>query len=464
MTLPTAHEPVVGLPGSPAYDEATRVFNLVAPARPAAAVTARGIEDVRLALARARADGTGVRVHTTGHTSAATRPMDGALLIRTRLTGRVEIDAVRRTARIPAGTTWGEVAEAAAPHGLAAPHGSTPGVGVVGYLLGGGVSFYGRYTGLAANSVRAVELVTADGDLVRADAAGDAELLWALRGGGGGFGIVTAVEIELFPVAKVVTGGAYWSAAHARPLLDTWQEWTRRAPREATTTLRIMNLPPVPGVPPELAAGPVLCVDGAVLAATEDDVPAALDRADALLGPLREIAPVLMDTWAPTDPVGVLSAHMDPEDPVPFIGDHHLLRDLGDEGAEAFLRAVGPGSGSPLAVATLRQLGGAFAEPHPHGGALSQVDADCAYMGSGPPFGPVTVEALEQHCAVVREALAPWDTGRTIPSLVESGRRPQSHLDRESAETVARVRSRIDPKGLFAGDVAHHTVVGDLPG
>ncbi|MEU2282404.1 FAD-dependent oxidoreductase [Streptomyces sp. NPDC013178] len=454
MTLSDAGEVVLARPGSPEYEQATAVFNLAAPQCPAVAVTAHSTEDVRSAVRTAVRAGLPVRVHTTGHASGAVRPADGTLLIRTRLTGGVEIDTARRTARIPAGTTWGEVVRAAAPHGLAAAHGSADGVGVVGYLLGGGVSFYGRSTGLAVNTVRAIELVTADGELVRADFAHEPELFWALRGGGGGFGVVTCVEIDLFPVARVVTGASYWSAAHARPLLERWRAWAAHAPREATTSLRIMNLPPVPGVPPQLAAGPVLCVDGAVLARREEETAAARESAAELLGPLREIAEPLLDTWAETGPAGVLDAHMDPADPVPFVGDHLLLRELDDEGAAAFLNAVGEGSGSPLAVATLRQLGGAFAQARPEGGALSEVDAAYAYMGSGPPFGPVTVQALHAHCATVRAALGPWDTGYTLPSLVEGYERPQQHLDEDRAAAVGRVRARVDPRGVFAGDIA----------
>ncbi|WP_331739269.1 FAD-binding protein (plasmid) [Streptomyces sp. NBC_00637] len=454
MTPSDVRDAVLARPGSPEYEQAAAVFNLAAPQRPAAAVTARSAEEVRAAVRAAVRAGLPVRTHTTGHASGAVRPADGALLVRTRLTGGVEIDTARRVARVPAGTTWGDVVRAAAPHGLAAAHGSAEGVGVVGYLLGGGVSFYGRSTGLAVNTLRAIELVTADGQSVRADAVHEPELFWALRGGGGGFGVVTCVEIALFPVAKVVTGAGYWSAAHAGPLLECWRAWARHAPREATTSLRLMNLPPVPGVPPQLAAGPVLCVDGAVLARRDEDVAAARESAAELLGPLREITEPLLDTWAETGPAGVLDAHMDPADPVPFVGDHLLLRELGDEGAAAFLDVVGERSGSPLAVATLRQLGGAFAQDHPEGGALSRVDAAYAYMGSGPPFGPVTVEALHAHCATVRAALAPWDTGYTLPSLVEGYERPQRHFGEDRADTVARVRARFDPRGVFAGDVA----------
>nr|BFE84738.1 hypothetical protein GCM10020093_073390 [Planobispora longispora] len=236
-------------------------------------------------------------------------------------------------ARVPAGTRWGAVVEAAAAYGLAPPHGSSADVGAVGYLLRGGMSFYGRKVGLATNCLRAAELVTADGELRRADEAADPELLWALRGGGGGFGVVTAVEVDLLPVASVVTGASFWPVAHAPELLRIWREWTLEAPWEVTTSARVLNLPPLPEVPPVLAAGPVLCVDGAVLAGEPGDAATALRQAEDLLGPLRAVADPVMDTWQTTGAVGVLEAHMDPADPVAIVGDHLLLGELGEEGS-----------------------------------------------------------------------------------------------------------------------------------
>jgi len=147
-----------------------------------------------------------VRVLSTGHASAAVRPVRHAVLIRTELGGSVDVDTTRRLARVPAGASWQAVVDAATPHGLAAPHGSAATVGVVGFLLRGGISFYSRKIGLAVNSVRAIELVTADGELRRVDADHDPDLFWSLRGGGGGFGVVTAIEIALFPATSVITG------------------------------------------------------------------------------------------------------------------------------------------------------------------------------------------------------------------------------------------------------------------
>ena len=146
---------------------------------------------------------------------------------------RLTIDPVARTARAKAGVVWLEVAEAAAEHGLAGLAGSSPDVGVVGYTLGGGMSWLGRSYGLAANNVQAIEVVTADGRLVRADACHETELFWALRGGGGSFGVVTAIELRLFPVTEVYAGLLWWPVDAASEVLQAWRELTqaRRAGR-----------------------------------------------------------------------------------------------------------------------------------------------------------------------------------------------------------------------------------------
>ena len=441
----------IGLPGDAAYESAIRVFNLAAPLAPAAAITVGDVEQIRAALRYARQRGLGVRVISTGHASASERPMADSLLVRTEMAGAVEVDVARRVARVPAGTPWRAVVDATTPHGLLPPHGSAGTVGAVGYLLRGGISFYGRKVGLASNSVRAVELVTADGSLLRADGETNADVLWALRGGGGGFGVVTSVEVALFPATDVVTGAAFWPGEVAGSVLSTWLAWIRDAPDVVTTTLRVLNLPPVPEVPPALRGRTVVCVDGVVLAS--DSLADALGVADTLLTPLRRIAEPIMDSWHGTTPGAVLATHMDPEEPVPAQGDHMLLRDLGVDGAAEFLRLVG-GSDSPLVLAGLRQLGGALAVPAVDGGALSCLDADLLYSAAGIPFDAAASAAIAGRLGEIRAALGPWDTGFTAPTFVESVGQPQRHLDAVRVGRADAVRARLDPGGLFSGDIA----------
>ncbi|HWM06833.1 MAG TPA: FAD-dependent oxidoreductase [Actinophytocola sp.] len=440
------------LPGEPAYNAATAVFNLSAPPQPDAAVTARSVDDVRTAVEQARRVGTTLRVHTTGHAAGAVRPVRASALVRTELAGEVEVDAERRIARVPAGTRWEAVVDATAPYGLMASHGSSGTVGVVGYVLRGGLSPYGRAVGLAANALRAIELVTADGELRRVDAESDPELFWALRGGGGGFGVVTAVELELFPLSTVITGMAVWSGSDAERLFATWLNWTSDAPLAATTSVRVMNLPDVPDVPPELAGKTTFAVDGLVHATSEDQLDDVRGHAEDLLGPLRAAATPLIDTWQETVPSAVLKAHMDPDDPVPILGDHLLLDELDDIGAGRLLDTLG--EGSPLVVAGLRQLGGAYATPSRPGGALDRLDAAFSYGGSGLVFEPAHAEAIREHGGRLRAAMSPWDTGRTVPGFVEDFDQPQGHLTAEQVARVRAVRTRVDPDGLFRDDVA----------
>ena len=462
----TEHAPaIIASPGDPAYADATRVFNLIGPATPACAVTARTVADIQAAIAHAKARGLGVRVHTTGHSAGAATPMTGALLIRPVLAdAEVEIDASRRTARIPAGAPWSAVVQAAAPHGLAAPHGTSGTVGAVGYLLRGGVSLYGRKTGLAANHIRAIELVTADSRPRRVSSTEDPELFWALRGGGGGFGVVTAVEVDLFPVTALHAGAAFWSWADAEPVVRAWHRWTLTAPDEVSTSLRIMNLPDLPEIPPMLKGGPVVCVAGVALGDTPTDAASARAHADELLAPLRAIAEPVLDTWQEGGPALVPEVHMDPDEPAAVVGDHMLLGELDPEAITELLRMTGEGSGSPLVASELRQLGGRMAVPAGSGGVLTSLDARFAYMGAGVPELRGTPEEIIEHCDKVRAALAPWDTGRTAPGFVEGLDRPRGHLAAADVQAVGKVRARVDPDGLFRGDALPETLPGTATG
>lgn len=433
----------LGRPGDAVFAEAVRTANLAAPPDPAVAVTVRSAQQAAAAVAFATDQGMSVRVHTTGHASATQRPMPGSLLIRTALAEPVTIDPDALLARVPAGAVWREVITKAARHGLTAAHPTAPSVGVVGYLTRGGVGLHGRSRGLASNAVRAIELVTADGVLRRADADTDQDLLDALRGGGGGFGVVTAVELALFPLATVVTGAAYWPLEHADRLVTLWWDWTVDAPREAGTTLRVLSGSAVPWAP-----GPVVCVAGVVQGGT-----AAESDAAELLDPLRAITAPLRDTWRVDGPAAALFAHEHPAGPVRITGDHLLLDEIGRDGVTEFLRVAGEGSGSPLLSAELRHLGGALAEPDPAGGLLDHLDARFSYVGRGAATDAASTATAVEHCSVVRAALSPWDTGLTAPSMVASLTQPQAHLDSARIRQAATVRARVDPGGVFAGDV-----------
>ena len=240
-------------PGHESWDEARTAWNLTADQHPAAVVVAASAEDIAETVRFAFDNGYGVTAQGTGHGAAAlTSRLDGVILIKTHEMRGVEIDPETRTARAQAGALWMDVTAPAHEHGLAALAGSSPDVGVVGYTLGGGLSWLSRTYGVAANSVTAIEVVTADGQIIRTDADNDPALFWALRGGGGSFGIVTAIEFTLYPVPEVYAGVMFWPIERAAEVLHAWHDLVPSLPESMTTVGRLLMLPPIPEIPEPL--------------------------------------------------------------------------------------------------------------------------------------------------------------------------------------------------------------------
>jgi hypothetical protein len=438
-------------PGSPEYEAATATYNLDVRLQPPLAATVRSVEDAQLAIAEARSRGLGVRILATGHLSDACAPLGDEVVLKVDFDDQVLIDAGWRRATAHAGTRWGEVAQAAAPHGLIALHGTSPTVGVIGYLLGGGISFYGRRFGLASNSIVAMRLLTAGGDVLDLDAQHDPELFDALRGGGGGFGLVVSVTVELHPVTQVMTGAIFWPIAAAQPLLEQWCRWGLDAPRTAATSLRTLRLPPDPALPPELTAGPVVCLDGAII----DEPPAlpAADVAAGLLDPMRQIAEPLLDTWHAGEPLDVTTSHMDPLEPLPYEGEHLLLEALPREGQDALLSVAATDASAALTFVELRQIGGAIGEADPAGGVLNRLSGAYALYVLGVLTGQEGDRQITEQLARVRDVVTPWDTGFTAPTFAAGWDPRQRSFDAATAERIQRVRARVDPDGVFAGNV-----------
>src|SRR3954454_19876572 len=295
-TLRAQSSGAVMAPGEPGYDEARSAWNLAADQRPEAVVLPETDTDVAFAVAYAREAGLRVSVQGTGHNPLPLGDMSGSLLIKTSRMRQVEIDARGRRARVQAGAIWSDVAAPANKHGLAALAGSSPDVGVVGYSLGGGIGYLGRKHGIQTNSVTAIELVTADGDHVRVDAAHDPDLFWAMRGGGGNFGVVTAMEFRLYPVESLYGGWLVWPWEQSHDVISRWVEWTRETPDEVTSMARIMQLPPIPEVPEMLRGRQIVVVSAAYLGSDGD--------AAKVLAPLRDLRPQI-DTFASMEPLGL---------------------------------------------------------------------------------------------------------------------------------------------------------------
>jgi FAD binding domain/Berberine and berberine like len=353
----------------------------------------------------------------------------------------IQIDPQARTARVEAGVVWIDVVHAAAAHGLAALAGSSPDVGVAGYTLGGGLSFLGRRYGLAASSVVAAEIVTADGSLVRTDADHEPDLFWALRGGGGSFGVVTALEFRLFPVTEAYAGALWYPIQRGSEVLHAWGELTRGdVPDELTTLGRFVNLPPIPQIPEQIRGKSFVLVEAYHLGH-----PA---QADELLGPLRALGPV-NDTIT-TVPVPALShLHMDPEQPVPGRGDGMMVTRLPGEAIDALAETAGPGAAFPLTSVEVRHLGGELGRPRPENGVLACLDADYMLFAVGSTPVPDLVGPVTAQVEAIKSALAPWAARQMYLNFAET-QHPAAPLWTEHAyQRLRRIKAAVDPGDLI---------------
>jgi FAD/FMN-containing dehydrogenase len=427
-------------PHDPGWDEARRAWNLAVDQQPAAVALPESVEDVIAVVRWARSRGLRVAPQATGHNAGAMGSLAHTVLVKTERMRGVEIDAPKRRARVAAGTLWAELTAAAAELDLAALAGSSHDVGVVGYSLGGGISHLARKHGLAANAITAIELVNAEGEVVRADAENEHELFWALRGGGGSFGIVTAIEIALLPIQEVYAGVLFFPIERGAEVLQAWRRWVDDVPEELMSIGRFLQFPPIPNIPEPLRGKSFVVVEATYIGDEEAGA--------ELLRPLRELGPS-MDTFA-TIPVEQLQElHMDPPAPVPGHGDGMLLNDLPEDAIEELVAVAGAESGSPLISVELRHLGGALARKSPGHGALASIDADFALFAVGVTPTPEAMIGVKAHVERVQAAMSNWDAGRDYLNWTERRERGERLFGPMTYRRLQAVKAAVDPDDLF---------------
>jgi hypothetical protein len=422
------------------WDQARRAWNLAADQRPRHVAFPETTDDVVKLVTFAAGDGLRVAPQGTGHGAGALGAIEDAVLMRPSRMRDVAIDPDRRRARVGAGVTWGEVQAAAAAHGLAGLAGTSPEIGVVGYTLGGGLGWLARRYGLACNSVLAMDVVTAHGLLLHVDREHEPDLFWALRGGGGSFGIVTALEFALYPVRELYAGALFWPQERAAEILQSWQAWTAGVPDSVTSVGRLLNLPPIPEIPERLRGRSFVLVEAGCLATEGEGI--------ELLRPLRERGPEI-DTFAMLPSTALGALHMDPVDPVPASIDGWLLEDLPLAAIDALVEAAGPGSGSPLLSVELRHLGGALLDAAPEHGALASLEARFAIATISLVPDADLAAAVERHSAIVRATLAPWEAERNYPNFAERSFSVSDFYSPATCERLGRVKARYDPRDLI---------------
>lgn len=428
----------VALPGERVYERALP-WNVAVPVAPAAVVLVTTAVDVADVMRFAEPRGLRVAVQATGH-GAVPIGSDTILVLTAGLTACV-VDAVTRTARVGAGVRWQQVIDAAAPHGLAPLCGSAPGVGVVGYLTGGGVGPLVRTVGLSSDYVTAFELVTGAGEVLWVTPERHADLFWGVRGGKAMLGIVTSVEFELPHIPEFYGGAIYFDGSSAAEVLHAWRNWGAALPETVNTSVAIQQLPPLPGVPEPLA--------GRMTVALRYTAVGDADEARRLLAPMRAAAPVLLDTVAVLPYAAIGAVHADPVDPMPCHEDQALLRELSSEAVDTILAAAGPGS--PQTLVEIRMLGGALAREPLHRSAFCHRDAAYALSVIGVLAPGADDHGVVGHASALVASMAPWATGGQLPnfaSSVDAGR-PARVYREDTLHWLNALARRYDPAGVL---------------
>ncbi|GAB3996698.1 FAD-binding oxidoreductase [Glycomyces albus] len=410
------------LPGDPEFAGAGRPWNLAVDQSVAAVVEAADAADVAALVRFAARNGRTVAAQPNGH--GASGNADGTILLRTGRLDRIEIDPVAKRATIGAGVRSGDLQRAAAAHGLTGLPGSSPVVSVTGVALGGGLSWFGRAFGWVSDAVSAFDIVDARGVPRRITADSDPDLFWALRGGGGDYAIVTALEMELREAPEVFGGRVLWHASHARAVVAAFRAMTAAAPDSLSAWLEFMQFP---------GAEPMIAIDATHLG-PESEARALQTVIDRLPAPLS-------DTRAAMTAADLGSITGDPTDPGPGLSRTELLTDLDDAAIEAL--TVEPVS--PLMIVQIRHLGGALAAPSdsPHG-PLAEPYA--AYM-FGVPTDPASAGAIEAKQRALAAALPV--SGRKPVTFLNPTERLSDALPAASIERLRLVKTAHDPDGVL---------------
>jgi FAD/FMN-containing dehydrogenase len=427
------------------WELARQAWNLTADQRPVAVAFVESSEDIAGVVGFARENGLRVAAQATGHGAAALGSLDDVILVKTERMRGIEIDDGR--ARIEAGVWSADLGEAAAKSGSSFFPGTSPNVGVIGFTLGGGLSWLGRKYGWACDRVTAIELVTADGEPRTVDATTDRDLFWALGGGGGGYAVVTALHAELLPVSEAYAGALVFPPELAADGIRAYRDWTGDVSEEIGSLVRMLNLPPIPDIPEQLRGNKWLAIIAACIGSREEG--------EAAIAPLREIGDWVLDSFEQIPAVGLTRIAMDPEPPVPALGHHRLLAELPDDAISAFVDVAGPESGAPLLLAELRHLGGALRRPAENGGALEKLDEDFVMMGVGMLMEPALREPIDEALDALADAMDPWAVARGYFNYAERPCDVDALLPADTYNRLVQVKRSWDPDDLI---LANHAV------
>ena len=429
--------------GDRGWDDARTPWVVNVDQQPAAVALVRSVADVCTVVTSANRNGLKVVAQSTGHGALPVGPLSNTVLVRTAALNDVHVNPAERTVWAGAGAEWQAVTASAAEHGLAVQAGSAPDVGIAGFLLSGGISWLSRSRGLAVNDVLRLQVVGSDGTPRIVDHDHEPDSFWALRGGGGEFGVVTGFELRLHALPTVSAGTLFFPMERASEVLHAWRRWTRTVFNRTMSCGRLLQLPPLPELPEPLR--------GQAFAAVEVAHQGHLADLDATIAPLRELGPGL-DTIAEIPTARLFALHMDPPGPTPARANGMLLDDVPPPTIDALVACAGHGSGSPLLTVELRHLGGAVAERPVGAGAVGHLEAGFLLFALGFTPDAATAAKVDAHVQLVEQALLPWAASIHYANFDErpSGGRSRFH-DQATLERLRAVKTRVDPTGMFTG-------------
>lgn len=427
-------------PGDPAWDSARSPWNLAIDQHPAAVASPADVAELQALLAAARADGLQLAVQPSGHGASGT--LDGTVLVRTAAFDLLEVDTAARVARIGAGVKMGRLLEALAGTGLVAMSGSSAVVNATAFTLGGGHAWFARSFGFGSSSLRAVELLTADGRHRWLRDADEPELLWALRGAGGAFGVVTAIEVDLHEAAVLTGGRLVFDGADAAAVLRATVAAGRTAPDSLALHAAAIRVPDVPEAPADLRGKSFVSVEAVELGDS------AIAR--AALDVIRGAATVIADTYGPIDAPALTAIAEEPTDPSPGFG-WSALADLDEASVDRLVAAWQSPEGQPVMGLALRVLGGALAEPPRHpaiAGAVSEAHIVSAHAMGVPALAEPAARAFEALDA----ALGVTASDRTLCTFLSPGSGYSGAYAESDVARAARIKVTVDPENVFRGN------------
>jgi pimeloyl-ACP methyl ester carboxylesterase/FAD/FMN-containing dehydrogenase len=435
-------------PGDPAYADTCTLFNAMIDRRPRLVVECLAVDDVVAALAFARDRDLPVAVRAGGHSVAGLSLCDDGVVLDVRGMADIEVDPERRVARIGGGAVWADADRATQVHGLATTGGRVSTTGVAGLTLGGGSGWLERKHGLACDNLVAAELVTWDGRIVRASDDDNPELLWALRGGGGSFGVVTALELELHPVGPIVWGGlAFFAADRAHDVLRTFRDMMNGAPDELSLACAFMTAPEEDPVPAELRGRPVVAILGMW----------AGDLADGgrALAPIRALGPDV-DLFGPTEYADLQCSLDDPPGYRNYWTAENVV-DLPDAAITTLVRRAAELPAGPSALFIVA-WGGAVRRVGPEQSPLGGREAGFIVHPLMLWDDPTDDERCRTLGRAFRRDMEPWSTGAAYPNFLgnEGIARMQTAFG-ASTERLSALKAEWDPHGVFHT----HQAIGD---